>query len=96
MKLIRFGATGTERPGIMAKDGRRRAIPDFVDWDRAFFGDGGLDKLAVLVQERGEASFPEVPLAERWAAPIARPGKIICIGLNYSDHARGSAEVLQQ
>ncbi len=37
MKLIRFGAAGTEKPAIMAKDGKRRAVPDFVDWDRAFF-----------------------------------------------------------
>lgn len=85
MKLIRFGTHGREKPGLLAADGRRRdCSAHFFDWNRDFFAGGGLERLRRL----DAARLPEVPEDARWGAPIARPGKIICIGLNYSDHAR--------
>ena len=90
MKLIRFGKRGSEKPGVLV-DGRRRDLSsEFQDWNSAFFAADGLAKLHGLLQRRGAESFPEIAAAERWGAPIARPHKIICIGLNFSDHARES------
>ncbi|MEY3050659.1 MAG: hypothetical protein RLY31_444 [Bacteroidota bacterium] len=89
MKLIRFGPPGFERPGVLDPAGNRRDLSAvFPDWHRGFFGAGGLDLLAAVRHRLAE--FPVVPPSERWAACIARPGKVICIGLNYSDHAAES------
>ncbi|WP_262245722.1 fumarylacetoacetate hydrolase family protein [Parapedobacter soli] len=89
MRLIRFGNPGAERPGILDEHNTRRDVSDrFKDWDRNFFSNGGMEKLRefLAINPRPTA----VNQKERWAAPIARPGKVICIGLNYSDHARES------
>ena len=87
MNLIRFGPPGEEKPGLMDADGQRRDASKFVsDYDRAFFGDGGLARLAKI----DASALPRVDAGARWAAPIARPGKVICIGLNYADHAAES------
>jgi 2-keto-4-pentenoate hydratase/2-oxohepta-3-ene-1,7-dioic acid hydratase in catechol pathway len=84
MKLIRFGNKGNEKPGIIDRDNNRRdASGLFKDWNNEFFEDGGLEHLVAA----DIASLPLVDDSARWAAPIARPGKAICIGLNYSDHA---------
>ena len=84
MKLIRFGNKGSEKPGIIDSDNiRRDASGLFKDWDNEFFEGGGLENLATA----DITSLPSVDESVRWAAPIARPGKAICIGLNYSDHA---------
>jgi len=86
MKLIRFGKKGNEKPGVMDNDGTRRdASHLFKDWDNNFFENDGFEKLSEAL--KNISSFPAVDEAERWAAPVARPGKVICIGLNYSDHA---------
>ena len=90
MKLIRFGRRGGEKPGVLVHSIRRDLSSEFRDWDGDFLAGGGLDSLKVLVQRRGAESFPEVAAEERWGAPIARPHKIICIGLNFRDHAKES------
>lgn len=88
MKLIRFGAPGAEKPGVLDEHDQRRDLSAlFTDWDRDFFNDGGLIKLKQLMRED---HFPLVSPSERWGASVARPGKVICIGLNYSDHAAES------
>lgn len=90
MKLLRFGPEGKERPGTLDAGGRRCDLSaHFQDWDRAFFAGDGVDRLKEILQSDG-SSLPTVPESERWAAPVARPGKVICIGLNYSDHAQES------
>jgi 2,4-didehydro-3-deoxy-L-rhamnonate hydrolase len=90
MRLIRFGAKGQEKPGILTADNGRLDLSRlFSDWDSAFFGGDGLQRLADLVASKG-STLDSVPETERWAAPVARPGKVICIGLNYSDHAKES------
>jgi len=95
MKLIRFGDPGAERPGILDEHGVRRDLSSrFRDWDRGFFNEGGLDRV------REYLSINPWPTAvsehERWASPVARPGKVICIGLNYSDHAKESNMAIPQ
>lgn len=90
MKLLRFGPEGQERPGTLDAGGRRCDLSaHFQDWDRAFFAGDGVERLKEILQGDG-SSLPTVPESERWAAPVARPGKVICIGLNYSDHAQES------
>ena len=90
MRLIRFGPFGSEKPGVIDHTGSRRDLSShFKDWDMAFFGSSKIDRLAEIVQG-GAAKLPLVPDSERWAAPVARPAKVICIGLNYSDHAAES------
>ncbi len=85
MKLIRFGNKGNEKPGIIDdKNIRRDTSHLFKDWNNEFFEQGGLEKLKAI---EDVSLLPVVDERERWAAPVARPGKAICIGLNYSDHA---------
>ncbi|WP_316776532.1 fumarylacetoacetate hydrolase family protein [Pedobacter antarcticus] len=87
MKLIRFGSYKNEKPGVLDENGRRKDLSSlFVDWNYEFFMNDGLRKLADI----DLSAFPDVPEQERWGACVARPGKIICIGLNYSDHAAES------
>lgn len=89
MKLVRFGASGEERPGIFLDGQRRDCSAHFQDWNREFFLNDGLERLSKLVETLGN-SLPEVGEEERWGAPIARPGMIMCVGLNYADHAKES------
>ncbi len=90
MKLIRFGASGGERPGILLGDGTMIDAGHAVrDYDEAFFGDDGLARLGDWVRQH-MASAPRVPAGERLGPPIARPSKIVCIGLNFRDHAAES------
>jgi 2,4-didehydro-3-deoxy-L-rhamnonate hydrolase len=88
MKLIRFGPAGAEKPGIILGDGARvDASSVGSDWDERFFGSDGLTRLAAWVREHA-ASAPRVPEGVRLGSCVARPSKIVCIGLNYADHAR--------
>jgi 2,4-diketo-3-deoxy-L-fuconate hydrolase len=87
MKLIRFGPPGREKPGVLRPDGTRVDVSGFgSDYDEAFFGGHGLSDLAAWLQSHPEQA-PPVDDATRLGPPIARPSKIVCIGLNYKDHA---------
>lgn len=87
MKLIRFGPRGSEKPGVLTPSGKRKDCSSvFADWNQAFFQNGGLAELARTDVE----ALPDVADSVRWGAPVARPGKVIGIGLNYSDHAAES------
>jgi 2-keto-4-pentenoate hydratase/2-oxohepta-3-ene-1,7-dioic acid hydratase in catechol pathway len=88
MRLIRFGAPGDERPGLLLADGARVDASGFgEDWDERFFGRDGPARLAAWAAAHGERA-PRVPEQVRLGPCIARPSKIVCIGLNYADHAR--------
>ena len=86
MKLIRFGEPGNERPGIYLNDKRYDVSEWIKDYDESFFAADGIKQLGRIVKEQG--NLPEANTKSRWASPIARPSKIICIGLNYADHAK--------
>jgi 2-keto-4-pentenoate hydratase/2-oxohepta-3-ene-1,7-dioic acid hydratase in catechol pathway len=91
MRLIRFGPHGQEKPGILDREGKRRDLSaHFADWDAKFLRDAGLERLSSFLELTLAPALPEVSADARWASPVARPGKVICIGLNYSDHARES------
>lgn len=88
MKLIRFGEAGRERPGVLRADGVRIDVSGSgVDYDEEFFGDDGPARLERWLAGDGRRA-PTVPADARLGAPLCRPSKIICIGLNYRDHAR--------
>ena len=86
MKLIRFGEKGSEKPGVLIDNKRYDCSAYFNDWNREFFINNGLKKLAKLLDLDRNKLF-EIPEDVRWGSCIARPGMIMCIGLNYSDHA---------
>lgn len=90
MKLIRKGQPGEESPGLILKDGREVETSGFgEDYDEVFFETDGLERLQEWVKEN-ENDLPIFPEDERYGAPIARPSKIVCIGLNFDDHAAES------
>ena len=84
MKLIRFGEIGKEKPGILIGDKRLDVSSVVDDYNESFFENNGLDKLSAAIIDNN--SFPEVSQNIRLGSPVARPSKIICIGLNYVDH----------
>ena len=89
MKITRFGNVGNEKPAVVVDDVRYNVSAFGQDFTEDFFGNDGLNKLKVWF-EANKASCPLVSKEVRWASAIARPSKIICIGLNYADHAAES------
>ena len=90
MKLIRFGKQGEEKPGILLSNDEKIDVSSFVsDYDEKFFESGGLASLKDWLNEN-ESSAPRLDDSIRLGSPIARPSKIICIGLNFKDHAAES------
>jgi len=87
MKLIRFGELGKEKPGLQLSDGSRIDASGFGgDYDEAFFASGGLARLASWLKSN-QSSAPRVAPSARLGSAVCRPSKIVCIGLNYRDHA---------
>ena len=90
MKLIRFGEMGREKPGVLLEDGSRVDVSGLgSDYDESFFANGGLGKLAAWLQEN-LSSAPRIAPSVRLGSPVCRPSKIVCIGLNFRDHAAES------
>lgn len=88
MYLMRIGPSGSERPVVRIDDTQYVDVADVVnDFDEAFFGSDGLNSLRDIVSERVASGQVQQFAGERIGAPIARPHQILCIGLNYSDHA---------
>jgi 2,4-didehydro-3-deoxy-L-rhamnonate hydrolase len=87
MKLIRFGDRGKEKPGLLLQDGTRVDVSAAVtDYDEEFFASDGLARLRQWVEEN-TGNLPRVGSPVRLGASVCRPSKIVCIGLNYKDHA---------
>lgn len=87
MKLIRFGEIGKEKPGVCIDDVLYDVSGFIKDYDEAFFANGGIPHLNYMV-DLHKTMLPKVTPDTRLGSPIARPSKIICIGLNYADHAK--------
>ncbi|GAA2781074.1 fumarylacetoacetate hydrolase family protein [Kitasatospora sp. CM 4170] len=86
MKLMRIGAAGAETPVVLAEDGRTYALSAVTEEiDGAFLASGGVERVRAAL---ADGALP-VMEAEglRVGAPVARPGKVVCVGLNYRDHA---------
>lgn len=87
MKLFRFGEVGEEKPGICI-DEKMYDVSSFVqDYNELFFEKDGLSTLAESLKD-GKIALTEIPSGVRIASCVARPSKIVCIGLNFADHAR--------
>ena len=87
MKLIRFGDAGSEKPGLLIDD-RYYDLSDFgEDYNEQFFETGGLSRLQHYVKTN-QAQLKEINKETRLGPPVNRPSKIVCIGLNYADHAK--------
>jgi len=84
MKLIKFGEPGKEKTGIIIDDKRFDTSAFGEDYSEAFFESDGLARLSEFIKA---AKLPEIPADARLGSPLARPSKLVCIGLNYRDHA---------
>jgi 2,4-didehydro-3-deoxy-L-rhamnonate hydrolase len=90
MKLFRFGETTNEKTGVILSDGKKIDVSAFgEDYNEAFFATNGIPRLADWLENNIE-KCPEVADDVRIASCVARPSKIICIGLNYAKHAAES------
>ncbi len=85
MKLMRIGPVGAERPVVLDGDEALDASSLATDFDRTWWTNGGPERLAAALSE---GRLPRADIdGQRIGAPVARPGKVVCIGLNYRDHA---------
>ena len=94
MQLMRIGPPGAEKPVVRVDDTSYVDVSDLVtDFDTAYFADGH-DRLREAVEQRIAAGDTAAFGGERIGAPIARPHQIICIGLNYRDHAAETGQAV--
>lgn len=97
MYLMRIGDPGSEKPVARIDDQTYVDLSDAVtDFDEAFFGGGGIDRIRPLVAERAAEGRVARFAGERIGAPIRRPHQILCIGLNYRDHAAETGQAVPE
>lgn len=90
MKLLRFGEFENEKPALELSNGKRIDVSAFgEDYNEVFFKNDGLERLKNWLEKEVE-NCPEIPSGARIGSCIARPSKIVCIGLNYAKHAAES------
>ena len=90
MKLIRFGSVGKEKPGVQLENGEKIDVTEFgEDYDENFFGTNGIERLRKWLA-KNESNCPIVGDHVRLGTPMVRPSKIVCVGLNYAQHAAES------
>ena len=89
MKLFRYGMENHEKPGVLINE-KKYSLPGFHEnYDESFFHTNGLNRLKEYVDKHAN-DLIELDTSERIGAPVCRPSKIICIGLNYADHSKES------
>jgi len=93
MKLIRWGTEGEEKTGVIINDVKYDTTAFGEDYDEKFFENDGLNRLEAFIAAQ-EGQLTVVSDEERLGSPIGRPSKLICIGLNYADHARETGAAL--
>ena len=89
MKLFRFGEVGNEKPGVIINEILYDVSQFVEDYNEYFFESGGIEILSQLLEEIQD-DLHEIPEGSRIASCVARPSKIVCIGLNFADHAKES------
>lgn len=95
MRLIRHGMPGDEKPGVEIEGKRYDTSGLGEDYNEQFWNSKGIERLSAYVKQHRNNLLPVDP-GVRWASPVARPSKIVCIGLNYSDHARETGAALPE
>lgn len=94
---MRIGQPGSEKPIVRLNDDTYVDVSDLAtDFDEAFFGSGGIERIKPIVQRRAGAGQVARFAGERIGAPFARPHQILCIGLNYSDHAAETGQTVPE
>lgn len=87
MKLIRFGEVGKEKPGVQLENGNKIDVSHFgEDYNETFFETNGIERLKNWLKDN-ESKCPSISEETRLGSPICRPSKLVCIGLNYAQHA---------
>lgn len=95
MRLMRIGSPGAERPVVRVDDATYVDVSDLAaDFNEEFFGSGGIERIRPVFAERVAAGEVRSFSGERIGAPIARPHQILCIGLNYRDHAAETGQAV--
>jgi len=95
VRLLRIGQLGEERPAVLVGDSAHVDVSDVVrDYDASFFEGGGIAGLRPLVEDRVAAGLVRELAGQRVGAPVARPHQILCIGLNYRDHAAETGQAV--
>jgi len=95
MRLMRIGSPGAERPVVRVDDATYVDVSDLAaDFNEEFFGSGGIERIRPVFAERVAAGEVRSFSGERVGAPIARPHQILCIGLNYRDHAAETGQAV--
>ncbi|WP_199141580.1 fumarylacetoacetate hydrolase family protein [Pedobacter sp. ASV12] len=84
MKLIRFGEIGEEKPGVILNGEYFDVSSIVTDYDEIFFAKNGIEKLENALKD---AELKKIDSQVRLGSPVARPSKLLCVGLNYLDHA---------
>jgi 2,4-diketo-3-deoxy-L-fuconate hydrolase len=96
MKLFRFGEPSNEKIGVILANGKKIDVSAFgEDYNESFFANNGIERLKIWLQTHHE-NCSEIPPNSRIASCVARPSKIICIGLNYAKHAAESGAAVPQ
>ena len=93
MKLIRFGELEKEKPGVVINEMMYDTSSFGEDYNEKFFETNGLKRLEKFLKENQNA-LSKIADGARLGSPVARPSKIVCIGLNYADHAKETNAVL--
>lgn len=93
MKLIRFGELNKEKPGVQIDDVNYDASAFGEDFNEQFFETDGIERFGKFLKDN-EGKLSKIPDGTRIGSPIARPSKIVCIGLNYADHAAETGAAL--
>lgn len=92
---MRIGNPGSEKPIVRIDDETYVDVSDLAtDFNEGFFGSGGIDRIRPTVEQRAAAAQVSRFAGERIGAPFARPHQILCIGLNYSDHAAETGQTV--
>ena len=92
MKLIRHGEINKEKTGIVIDDVMYDTSAFGEDYNEQFFETDGLKRLQQFI-ETNKNKLEKIPQGTRLGSPIARPSKIVCIGLNYADHAKETGAI---
>src|SRR3954471_2669831 len=97
MQLMRIGVAGEERPVARVDADHYVDLSDVADdFDERFFASDGVDRIRPVVADRITSGRVQIFGGERIGAPIARPHQILCIGLNYSDHAAETGQAVPE
>ena len=95
MKIFRYGEAGQEKPGVLINDTYFDVTAFGEDYNEYFFQNDGLARLQTFVEQQKDRLIP-IPDGVRLGSAVARPSKIICIGLNYADHAKETGAAVPQ